>query len=219
MVSIPVDYQLFLKGMINNDEKVIGSLLISALIALLLSTVSAESIVTFTNGIIFGDSYEEIQLKAPNGKFEEFSSIPQWSFYTITDITIAGIEGSSACYYINTSNELSRVQYDFRSQEEDFEKYCASIYDDYENVKKVLTMKYGSPLRNPDGITHPLSCIKISPEYSEQEFDTWIVKYEDGYIVIDQELYAYNGGSPSHTILYSYYTEDEFLYATMGNEL
>ena len=104
-------------------------LVIAILSLLLLGAAQADEMVTFRNGIAFGDTLEDVKSKET---FESVEVAEDGSRTLFGLDVIAGIADSQVAYLFDANGGLHEVRYDFRSKSD---SVTGTMYkDDYETI-------------------------------------------------------------------------------------
>lgn len=164
-------------------------------IILLLSSFSLAEDFTLRNGIVFGDSMEDILRKEKS--LTRKSDTSDWF-----EGKIAGYNGAECGFYFDDNGKLISMDYSFGSS------VCSSktdVNNVYETIYDSLKRKYGAPLGNTGGscylITGPAidrmslyvylfgSISGYNGDY--YDYDEWIIEEDDYSIKIDLISYYY----------------------------
>lgn len=196
-------------------------MLAALLLALLLSSVTAESGFTLRNGICFGDSMETVREKETL-PFSEIAEIFLEENQLQTESgEVAGFKGVSVRYTFE-EGRLAEVMWDmgnFSSNE--LSDSC------YEKLYKAYTSKYGAALGNTNGKCHLITsnamdeAVTLFMFYSlsdgvgdMRDYAEWIVHYgqnENVKIDLVQFYYGESYSKLCRTICvgYKYFTDDD----------
>lgn len=212
--------------------------IVAILLAFSMSSALAEGF-TLRNGIVFGDSMEDVLAKETlevdeieDGSDEEASATtdnddsddetdhPYW--ITTCEGTVAGIDNSYIKYNFDADKMLREVIYYF-------ETYSSkdTSDSDYETINNGLIRKYGSPLGYSNGDCYIFtgaaleSAVISAYIFSDlldgygdiRDYDEWDVDTGDYHVKIEQVQFYY-GSSYSelkyaHQMSYTYFTDDE----------
>lgn len=187
------------------------------------NNIDATEGFSLRNGIMFGDSMDEVRSKEklPIDEVDATAEKDEDYPYSLTTFrgTVAGVDGSYIVYNFDDNKQLREVIYWLKESSS-----SANVDAEYSSVNAGLVRKYGEPLANKDGKTHAVvgSAIDLT-NYTVGlmnafggyagicDYDEWVV-FENGYNVKIEQVEYYAGQSRSkanyqQVLSYTYFTE------------
>ena len=202
-------------------------------IMMLLTSIAYAEEFTLRNGIMFGDTMDEVltketfeidEVKDGSGEdsTDDTSDEVEFPYYITTqEDTLAGIGNSYIKYRFDANKTLREAIYYF-------ETYSSkdTSDSDYESINKGLVRKYGSPLGYSNGDCYiftgaALENAVISVYLWElldgygdiRDYDEWDVDTGDYHVKIEQVQYywgnSYSELKYAHEMSYTYFTDDD----------
>ena len=189
-----------------------------------------ESSFSLRNGIMFGDTLEDIKSKETfviNEKKSFYGEDDDKSAMVVTEeVTISGYDGYIT-FLFDKEGKLNEMGYTFSkiSNQDNTNRYDV--------LKSSLSRKYGDPLDINDGFYFPINTVLfylhgvISQEYNSgeiQDYDEWVVDInKKEHVKIDLFSVSDKGGYNSKTtyetnIAYKYYTDEELAEAVQSQK-
>lgn len=187
-----------------------------------------KDLFTFHNGITFGMTKKQVAMLETGKRDYSITYQEGGECYKYTGVENGGIKDCENWYIFSNKDELFRVKMELYP---DTDKSIASTTakSQYTNLNNRLIAKYGTPLGNRNGYTHPVVTKTLEygflhsdtfkvvgamfGAYTYTEYDEWVVPMEAGYTKIEHFMFYYKDGSGTsfiHRLGYQFYSQDEW---------
>lgn len=193
---------------------------------MILPAISLAEEFTLRNGIVFGDTMEDVLAKETftiSEVVDEKDDKDREYPYSISTgkTTLADISNSYIWYRFDENKQLREVVYEFRSSTN-----RDTADNDYGTVNSGLIRKYGNSLGYSNGAcyifagTALIGAAKMVGLYKAiggygdlRNYDEWDVKSGNYHVKIEQVEYYYGSSSVErkycHRVSYTYFTDDD----------